>query len=626
MLLNLLARLLRGFREAVQLRGGVLPVLCVAASLLRREGLAGLRSRLTRSGAGGGYRAWIAQYDTLDAEMREALKRDAGELWDKPLISIVVPVHNTPVQYLTEMLDSVLAQIYPHWELCIADDASSAPHVAKILSDYAARDARIKSMRRSTNGHICVASNDALALASGRFIALLDHDDVLPAHALFMVARYVNRNPSARMLYSDEDKLAPGGQRAQPYFKSDWNAALMLGQNMFSHLGILETALVKQVGGFRPGFEGSQDHDLVLRCAELAGEHSIVHIPHVLYHWRVIAGSTARDVAAKPYARDASLRAVTEHLERCGLDARVEPLSADSTMLRVIYRVPRPAPLVSIIIPTRDRAELLSRCVDSLRERTSYPNYEILIVDNGSVEPGALELLERYARLSNVTVMRIDAPFNYSMLNNAAAARAKGSLLCLLNNDVEIESPDWLDILCGYALLPACGAVGAALWYPDDRLQHGGVQLGIGDFAGHMHHLMPRGDRGYFGRAVLAQHVSAISAACLVVKKSLFDAVGGLDEEHLAVAFNDVDFCLKLRAAGYENTYVPYAELYHHESASRGSDLGEVNAKRFLSEAAFMHDRWQKMVEDDPYYNPNLATSGGPLFSLAFPPRVGQFA
>ena len=440
-----------------------------------------------------------------------------------------------------------------------------------------------------------------------------------------MVARYVNRYPSARMLYSDEDKLAPGGQRVQPYFKSDWNAALMLGQNMFSHLGVLETALVRQAGGFRPGFEGSQDHDLVLRCAELAGPRTIVHIPHVLYHWRVIAGSTAREVAAKPYARDASLRAVSEHLARCGHDALVEPLSGDSTMLRVIYRVPQPAPLVSIIIPTRDRAELLSRCVDSLRERTHYSNYEILIVDNGSIEPDALELLERYSRYPNVKVLRIDAPFNYSALNNAAAMHAKGSLLCLLNNDIEIESSDWLDILCGYALLPGNGAAGAALWYPDDRLQHGGVLMGVGHLAGHMHHLIPRGDRGYFGRAVLAQYVAAVSAACLVVRKALFDEVGGLDADHLAVAFNDVDFCLKLRAAGYENVYVPYAELYHHESASRGTDLSGANLERFQLETDFMRQRWPRMLEEDPYYNPNLTKSGGPLFSLAFPPRIGQF-
>jgi GT2 family glycosyltransferase len=293
-------------------------------------------------------------------------------------------------------------------------------------------------------------------------------------------------------------------------------------------------------------------------------------------------------------------------------------------MLRVIFSVPQPAPMVSIVVPTRDRAELLQRCIDSVREQTRYPNYEIVIVDNGSREKRAVDLLARYAAQPGIEVLRIDAPFNYSALNNEAAARAGGSMLCLLNNDIEVISPDWLDTLVGYAALPQSGAVGAALWYPEDRLQHGGVLLGIGDVAGHLHHMLPRGARGYFGRAVLAQQLSAVSAACLVVRKSLFDEVRGLDAEHLAVAFNDVDFCLKLHAAGYQNIYVPFAELYHHESASRGSDTKAANVERFRKEAAWMHARWKAQVRVDPFYNPNLALGGGAVFSLAFPPRIAQ--
>ncbi|WP_429491135.1 glycosyltransferase family 2 protein [Paraburkholderia sp. RAU6.4a] len=551
--------------------------------MLRREGVSGLYSRLVRADAND-YQAWIQQYDLIDDSVREGLAKAVGALRDAPLISVIVPVYNTPETYLRAMINSVLAQIYPHWELCIADDASTEPHVPVVLQEYAQRDARIKVVRRHDNGHICRASNDALALASGRFVALLDHDDVLPEHALAMVAMYLERYPSARMLYSDEDKLAPNGQRMEPYFKSDWNPALALGQNMFSHLGVFEADLVRQAGGFRPGFEGSQDHDLVLRCVDIAGHEAVVHVPHVLYHWRITASSTSRAVASKPYTRDAALRAVREHLERRGLPGKVELLYPDSTMLRVTYAVPSPAPLVSIIIPTRDKPELLARCIDTLRGRTQYQHYEVLIVDNGSADSRALSLLAQYAKDPNISVVRIDAPFNYSALNNEAAKRARGSILCLLNNDIEIVSPDWLDTLVGYAALPDSGAVGAALWYPGDRLQHGGVLMGLGDLAGHMHHMLLRGQRGYFCRAVLAQQVSAVSAACLVVRKSLYDEVGGLDAEHLAIAFNDVDFCLKLGAAGYRNLYVPYADLYHHESASRGSDATAAKATRFKRE------------------------------------------
>ncbi|SAK93871.1 glycosyl transferase family protein [Caballeronia arationis] len=618
-------RSLRALQQAIELRGGVIPALRAGWAVWRREGLAGLRNRATRDDTTN-YGAWIERYDTLDDAKREALGAVLQRLQRRPLISVLVPVFNTPEPYLRQMIESVRAQIYPHWELCIADDASTAPHVRAILHEYATTDSRIRVMRRASNGHICAASNDALSLATGQFVALLDHDDVLPEHAFCMVAMYLERFPTARMLYSDEDKLAPNGTRVEPYFKSDWNPTLMLGQNMFSHLGVFETGLLRDVGGFRPGFEGSQDHDLVLRCVERAGDAAVVHVPHILYHWRMTPQSTSARVDVKPYARDASVRAVEEHLARTGFDATVRQLAPDSTMLRVTFAVPQPAPMVSIIVPTRDRAELLERCIESVKTRTRYPAYEIVIVDNGSREQRALDLLARYEQQPDVKVLRIDAPFNYSALNNQAVSQVRGSMLCLLNNDIEVISPDWLDTLVGYAALPQSGAVGAALWYPNDRLQHGGVLLGIGDLAGHLHHMLPRGARGYFGRAVLAQQLSAVSAACLVVRKTLYGEVGGLDAEHLAVAFNDVDFCLKLDAAGYRNLYVPFADLYHHESASRGGDMTLSNAARFAREAAWMRERWGSRVRDDPFYNPNLALSGGAVFSLAFPPRVAPCA
>ncbi|BCF89417.1 glycosyltransferase family 2 protein [Paraburkholderia largidicola] len=615
----------RGVHEAIQVRGGVAPVARGVIDVVRRDGAKGLRGLFRRATIAAEYPSWIEQYDTIDDVKRAELRASLAGLLDRPRISIVVPVYNTLPDHLREMIESVRSQIYDDWELCICDDASNDARVEDTLREYAQRDLRIKYVRRTVNGHICAASNDALALATGRYVALLDHDDVLAEHALAMIVLYLGKYPRARMLFSDEDKLAPDAGRVEPYFKGEWDPILMLGQNMFSHLGVFETALLREVGGFRYGFEGSQDHDLVLRCSELVAAGEIVHIPHVLYHWRLTPASTARDVGAKPYARDASLRAVREHLERCGRVASVQPLRANTAMIRTIFRVPEPEPMVSIIIPTRDKPELLARCIDSLLALTDYRHFEVLIVDNGSTDEHALRLLEGYARNERITVLRIDAPFNYSALNNAAVVQARGSLLCLLNNDIEIVDGDWLRILCGYALQPDAGAVGAALWYPDDTMQHGGVALAGGSIAGHRHHRIEKGAAGYFGRAVLAQQVAAVSAACLVVRKAVYEEVGGLDADNLKVAYNDVDFCLKLHDAGYRNVFVPFANLYHHESATRGNDAHGERAKRLTKEADWMLSRWRTVLENDPFHNPNLCVANGRFFSLAFPPRVGQF-
>jgi glycosyltransferase involved in cell wall biosynthesis len=615
----------RAVRQTVQARGGVLPVARAALAVIRRQGMSGVRSLLKRAANTDDYATWVRRFDSLDDASRELLRGKVAALAKRPLISIVVPVFNPSAQDLTEMLDSVRAQIYPDWELCICDDASTDAHVAGILAQYAVADPRIKMMRRETNGHICVASNDALSLATGAYIALLDHDDRLAEHSLYMVAHYLERYPHARLLYSDEDKLTPRGERVEPYFKPDWDPVLVLGQNMFSHFGVIAADLVREVGGFRKGFEGSQDHDLVLRCVEHVDGASVVHIPHVLYHWRISDQSTAREVAAKPYVREATKRAVQDHLLRTSRDASVEPVSAASSMLRVVFAVPRPQPLVSIIIPTRDKPELLSQCVDSVTKLTRYDNFEILIVDNGSTDPRALALLATYGNSERIRIIRDDSPFNYSALNNKAAALAGGSLLCLLNNDIEARDSAWLSILCGYALQEGAGAVGAALWYPGERLQHGGIALAGDTVAGHMHHMIGRGDAGYFGRAMLAQQVAAVTGACLVVRKSVYDEVGGLDEKNLGVAYNDVDFCLRLIGKGYRNVYVPYADLFHHESASRGSDATGERAARLAREADWMRKRWGDRLYHDPAHNPNLEIEGGRFFSLSSSPRVGQF-
>jgi O-antigen biosynthesis protein len=473
--------------------------------------------------------------------------------------------------------------------------------------------------RRPVNGHICRASNDALALVQTPWVALLDHDDVLREHALLLMAEAIGRWPDAQVLYSDEDKLAIDGTRCDAYFKPDWNPELLLAQNYLCHLVVYRSERMRELGGFRVGFEGAQDHDLALRMTAGLPAAQIVHVPHVLYHWRQHDGSTASRGKAKPYAVEAGLRAVRDHLRHCGVEAEVE--NDKSGWHRIRPAAPTPPPQVTIVIPTRDGRHTLPRCIRSIRERTRYPNHELLIVDNGSVDPEFLAFLTDLAGSPRCRVMRDDRPFNYAQLNNAAVAAAAGEFVLLLNDDTEVVNADWLDILVGWAVQPGVGAVGARLWYGDHTLQHAGVVLGIGDVAGHAHRHLLREQTGYRGRASLVQDFSAVTAACLLVRRSLYQQVGGLDEAELAVAFNDVDFCLKLRAAGLRNVWTPDAELMHHESVSRGSDREPRHRARYEREVAVMQRRWGALLAHDPAYNPNL-TNAGEDFSLAEPPRV----
>ncbi|WP_241171949.1 glycosyltransferase family 2 protein [Burkholderia multivorans] len=613
-------------------RGGFVNALRHYYAIWHKEGMQGVRRRATRilahdsfEDSPEAYARWIAQYDTIDDAKRATLRTAVAGFARRPLISIIVPTYNSDIALLHEMIESVRAQIYPQWELCIADDASTIEAVRTTLTDYASRDARIKVVLRDRNGHIAEASNSALACASGEYVALLDHDDILPEHALYMVVKAINEHPGARLFYSDEDKLTPDGRRIAPYFKSDWNPELFLTQNLFSHLGVYETALVREAGGFRTGFEGSQDHDLALRCIEKAGHDAVHHIPHILYHWRVVPGSTAASGAEKPYALTAGIRAVEEHLQRIGVEATVSQAASDIGLIRVRYAMPVPTPLVSIVIPTRDGVELLRQCVESIFTRSTYPNFEIIIVDNGSVKPETLTYFDSLNTRPNVRVLRDDRPFNFSALNNAAVSQSHGEYVCLLNNDIEVITPEWLEEMVSLAAQPGNGAIGACLWYPNDTLQHGGVMLGLGGVAGHIHARLPRGAFGYFGRAVSTQNLSVVTAACLLIRRSIYDEVHGLDEE-LAVAFNDVDFCIRVRNAGYRNVWTPHAELYHHESATRGSDLAPEKARRFAREIRFMEQRWGAALFNDPAYNPNLTLDASKhAFALADEPRIGQF-
>ncbi len=566
--------------------------------------------------AGDDYLAWVRNYDTLGAMDLEIMRKQLAELEHQPLVSILVPVYDPEERWLRRCLDSVLAQAYPNWELCIADDASPSRHVRRVLEEYARREPRIRVQFREHNGHISEATNSALALASGQYIALLDHDDELRPHSLLEMVKAINTNPQWRLVYSDEDKIDVRGVRFAPYFKSDWNYELFLSQNCISHLGMYHSALVREVGGFRKGMEGAQDWDLALRCVEKLAPGEIGHVPKVLYHWRAIAGSTALGVQQKDYAGNAGRRAVEEHLQRTGQPARVEINPYGHLN---VYRALPVSPRVSLIIPTRDKVELLRTCVQSILEKTDYPDYEIIIVDNQSQEAATLDYFRELARESRVRVLHYDAPFNYSKINNYAAERATGSIIGLINNDIEVIAPAWMTIMVSQAVRPQIGAVGAMLYYPNDTIQHAGVVLGIGTVAGHAYTGLPAGSEGQCGRALLAQEMSAVTAACLLVRKTVFDEVGGLDGS-LAVAFNDVDFCIKVLAAGYRNLWTPYATLYHHESASRGYEDTPEKIARFQGETEIMLSRWGDCLLADPCYNPNL-TVAGVAFDLAFPPR-----
>ncbi|EFB9682801.1 family 2 glycosyl transferase [Escherichia coli] len=552
------------------------------------------------------YEEWIETVETPSLPDKGDVKVILETMQKPPLISVVMPVYNPEEVYLRACIDSVLEQSYPYWELCIADDKSPKEHVQRVLREYEAKDKRINVVYRQQNGHISAASNSALEIAKGDFVALLDHDDALPEHALLFMAQTIHSQPNARILYSDEDKLNAKGERFEPHFKSDWNPDLFFSQNYVSHLGVYHHDLLKKISGFRLGVEGSQDQDLLLRCLPHVQADQIVHIPRVLYHWRTVEGSTALASGEKSYTTDAGIKALQDYFATRQPGVKVEAGRVPNTY-RVCYPIPEPAPLVSLLIPTRDRRSLTETAVRSILEKSTYTNYEILILDNGSVEAETLEFFSQIQEEDHrVKVLAYDYPFNYSAINNFGARHAKGTIIGLINNDIEVINPEWLTEMVSHSLRPEIGCVGAKLYYPNDTLQHGGVILGIGGVANHSHKHFSRTHPGYFARLVCTQNYSAVTAACLLIRKEIFDAVEGLDEENLKVAFNDVDFCLKVREAGYRNLWTPYAELYHYESISRGAEDSPEKIARFTREVNFMKSKWGKHLEVDPFYSKNL--------------------
>jgi O-antigen biosynthesis protein len=563
------------------------------------------------------YSLWIQTYDTLDGGERERLRARVAQLADPPLISVIFPIYNTPMHFLTEAIDSIRNQIYPHWELCIVDDCSPDESIAEAMRALAATEPRIRFVRREENGHISAASNTALAMASGEWVAFVDHDDTLAETALALFALKIRDTPGLGVIYSDKDKISEQGERLEPFFKTEFDPLLLMAQNYLCHLAAYRKDLVDGVGGFREGYEGSQDWDLALRVTETLPPEQIAHIPRVLYHWRIHSGSTAGSLSAKSYAADAGERSVRDQMARLGQPGDVIPVKSTGWN-RVNWAMPDPAPLVSIVIPTRDGL-YLHRCLDSIRFRTTYQNVEILVVDNGSLTYSVLEYL--MANESWLTVIRDDNPFNYADINNRAVAQANGDVICLLNDDTEVLNGDWLQEMVRQLMQPSVGAVGAKLYYPDGRIQHAGVILGMLGIAGHALRMCDRLSFADQGRMQLPRCYSAVTAACMAVRREAWDHVGGMDAVNLPVAFNDIDFCLRLGEAGWRVVFTPYAELIHHESISRGSDIEGDRAPLFENEKRYMRDRWGPMLDNDPAYNPNLSLIDE-FLPLSWPPRV----
>jgi glycosyltransferase involved in cell wall biosynthesis len=620
--------------------GGIIGAVATAQRVVRRGGLTGLKRALLRIHAevlmGGTtstrgianrkiYGEWIQQYDTLNDDNRAKIRGHIVAMRYKPLISVVMPVYNPLPKYLDEAIQSVCNQLYPHWELCIADDASTDREIQRVISRHAERDSRIKVIYRKTNGHICRSTNSALELAQGEFVALLDHDDIITEHALYWIAAELERNPNTDILYSDSDNIGDSSERFTPYFKQDFNLELMLGQNMVNHFGVYRRSLVEAVGGMRAGLEGSQDYDLFLRTFAKSTTERVLHIPTVLYHWRRSNDAPSFSTQALDRCVQAAREAVGDFLNNKGIAADVMPAPQAPDFQRIRYHIPNPAPKVSVIIPTRNQAKLLARCIEGVLTATDYPSLDVTIVDNDSDDAETTKLFAELLKRPRVRVVPYRGAFNFAAINNFAVGQTDGAILTFLNSDIEIRQSDWLREMVSHAAQPEVGAVGAKLYYPNGNIQHAGIVTGLGidRVAGHFCFRAPRSYAGPFGQLLLAREVSAVTGACMVVRRSVFLEAGGLDQVHLAVAYNDVDFCLRLRRLGYKNIFTPFAELVHHESATRGSDLSPQKRERFLKEVEYMKQQWADVLLCDPYFNPNLSLDSA-LPDLARPPRLSH--
>ncbi len=564
---------------------------------LRHEGIQGTVRHVRRK-----LRGTEQERERVYAKLRPSLIAELHKFEDVkngPKISLCVPVYNTNPEHLKELVESVEAQWYTNWELCLWDDGSMREDTKTYLETLKGK-ANIVLGGSKKNRHISAAQNAAIGLATGEFIALVDHDDVLEPASLSCMVWHMQKHPEADLLYSDEDKLTEDGTGYMfPHLKPSWNKELLLNYNYINHLALIRKSVGDQVGWFREGFEGAQDYDLYLRISEQT-KH-IIHVPYILYHWRMVKGSTADLIGAKPYVLQAARRALAEHMERLGVKAKVIDGHAPS-----IYEVERElsrTPQVTIMIPFRDKPELLERAMASLEKYTSYPEYEVLLINNGSVEPATMRLLDRLKKKQWVRVLDLPIPFNYPKLNNEGAKVAKGEYLLLLNNDIECTTKGWLTHLVAHLEDIEIGVVGAKLYYPDGSLQHGGVITSIGGVAGHSHKGLPRGEYGYMHRTHVSQELSAVTGACMLVRKREYLEIGGMNEQELQVAFNDVDFCLRMRKNGKKVIYEPRASMVHHESKTRGYEDTPEKQKRFKKEIEYMFRTWPEECRADPFYH-----------------------
>lgn len=580
-----------------------------AWAVFRHRGLAGLRQALYASTKSGeDYTTWVALYDRFEPADREVLVRAQAGRADGPRLVLALAAAGTDAARLRATIDGVAAQAYPNWLLTVTDDGSSAS-LSRMLAGYARRESRIRVSAHAPDMRTAEALAEAIGMADGDYVGLVDAGDLLPAHALASVADVLDAAPGTSIVYSDEDRLDNAGQRCCPWLKTDWNPDLMLEADAIGRLTLFRREDVDRAGGLRASFGAAMEYDLALRIAEQCTPERIQHVPHVLYHRG----------AQPPAASEARARAVSDRLQALGAEVELHKDDKGAARCRVRFPLPDPAPLVSVIVPTKDAVQLLRNCVSSVLEKTDYPAFDITVVNNRSISDATLEYLGDVAGKGRVDVMDYDAQYNFSAINNLAASRVQGELLVFLNNDVEVISPGWMSEMARQALRPEIGPVGAMLYYPDDTVQHGGVLLGQNGPADHAHKGLPRGHPGEHGLALSLQNCSAVTAACMMIRRDVFESVNGFDAENFAVAFNDVDLCLRLWERGYRTVWTPRAELYHHESATLGMPYRPERRDRTAREAEAFIARWEARLRHDPFHNPNYARFGSG-FELAFPP------
>lgn len=547
------------------------------------------------------YGPWYEAYVPDEAELEKQRKHHFSY---EPLISVAVPAFRTPETFLIQMIESLLDQTYGNWELCIANGSPEDTVMKGVLDEYMKKDSRIRVSELSENKGIAGNTNAALEMARGEFVGLLDHDDLLAPNALYEVARALDSDRTLDAVYTDEDKVTTElDEHFQPHLKPDFNLDLLRSNNYICHFFVVRCSVVEKAGGFRQEFDGAQDHDFIFRCVETAGK--VGHIPEILYHWRTHKASTADNPASKMYAFDAGKRAIEAHLERTGT-AGVVTHTPDLGFFRVKYPV-QGSPLVSIIIPNKDEKETLKTCIESIREKTEYDNYEIIIVENNSTTEEIFQYYKELSQDPRIRLLRWKKEFNYSAINNYGVSHAKGEYLLFLNNDVKVITLGWIKEMLGVCQRPEVGAVGVKLIYPDNTIQHAGCVIGIGGIAGHMFVDMPANRTGYLHKASILQDMSAVTAACMMMKKTAFEEAGGFTEK-LSVAFNDVDLCLKVRKNEKLIVYDPYVQLYHMESKTRGAEDSTEKVRRFQEEIEYMRCQWIDILKKgDPYYNKNLS-------------------